>query len=238
MLRPRFRSALPTVALLWIAASGHAEQPDALIGTSEQIATREAGPEALSAHEAGGEEIADHEQGSRSLDGMSVPAEALSDHRATSESLDGRVVDSERLTGMGHPVESSGEGLAAAERALQAARQAHARAQREHAPAAMGSAPAPSSSFGGGAHSQWMARLDVQRHRTRLAQANLDVTNARYADMLRRDYPRGAERQALIDQRTQAQSRLDSELALSRRLVEQARQAGVPESTLRLTSPY
>ena len=60
--------------------------------------------------------------------------------------------------------------------------------------------------------------------------------DARYAQMLNRNYPRGDARQQLIDERERAKTRLESERQMSDRLREQARQAGVPESVLEMAS--
>lgn len=226
------------LALLLTSSAGWAEsgeQPEALIGTSEQLESHVVGAERISDHEEQSEQIDQLEGSSRGLEGMSVPAEKLSDHHATSETLEGRSVQSERLSGMGHPADSGSEGLAKAEQALREARAAHPESHREHGPAARAQQPhAQSSSFGSGGHSQWMARLHLQQQRVRVAQSKQEVMDARYAQMLHRDYPRGEARQQIIDERERAKSRLEAERETSQRLVEQARQAGVPQNILEM----
>ena len=225
--------AITSLLLSPAAWGGSEEQPEALIGVSESVDSHEGHSGRISNHEGRREEISDHEGHSDQMD--SVGSEQLQDHHATSETLEGRSVQSERLFGTGHATPSASDELKSAEEALRAARAAHAQAHREHAPAAH--APhAASSSFGTGGHSQWMARLQLQQKRVRVAEANKQVWDARYASMIRNDYPRGDARAQILDQREHAKARLERERVTSQHLVEQARQAGVPEGVLGLST--
>jgi hypothetical protein len=81
-------------------------------------------------------------------------------------------------------------------------------------------------------HQTWSHRLELATHRILVAEAQVQVMDTAYADMMRSDYPRGDARQQLIDQRQQSEQRLKSEQARLPQLVARARQEGVPEGVL------
>jgi hypothetical protein len=233
----RFAPIVPLllVALLPLGASAEAapEQVDATITTSESIDRHEGRTESIDAHESGPESIDAHESRAGEIDAHESGAEQLDAHEESSESLQGRVVGSEALEGFGHAEQTPAQRLAAARAKLQAARQRHAQSQQlVHVPAAADpDAPAASSAVGE-RWDHWTSRIDVARHRIEVAQAVVDVWDESYARMIQADYPRGEARQDLIDSRNKAKQRLEREKAMLPRVLEAAREAGVPPGVL------
>jgi hypothetical protein len=200
------------------------EQPDALIGGGEQIDDHEAGYEDIHDHEGKTEDIHDHEGKTEDIHNHEGKTEDIHDHHAESESLDGRSVESERLFGMENDPDLA---LSAARQKLLDARQRHARVVRQAEKAVV--LPTAEDLTD---HGTWPHRLEVAQHRILVAEANLQIYDRAYADMIRNDYPRGDARQDLIDSRDRAKGRFESERALLPRLVQHAREAGVPQSVL------
>ena len=223
--------ALLTLVALALSHAGPAagnhdtpRQPDALIGGGESLAGHEAAFENIDAHEARTQTLDAHEAAFGNIDDHEGHFENIDRHQAVSESLAGRSVPSERLFGMQN---DPGQALTAAREKLLNARQRHQRAvvQAEETLATPLAAP---ENEGG----TWPHRLEMGKHRILVAQANLQIYDKAYADMLRDDYPRDKARQDLIDSRERAMQRLEAEKAKLPMLVARAREAGVSQSLL------
>lgn len=150
--------------------------------------------------------------------------ENIDRREAASSSLTGRSVLSGRLFGTQSDPEQA---LTAAREKLLNARQRHQRAVVRAETTAAAPPTAPEDESG-----SWPHRLEMSQHRILVAQANLQIYDKAYADMLHDDYPRGQARQDLIDSRERAVQRLEAEKAKLPMLVERAREAGVSQSLL------
>lgn len=99
-------------------------------------------------------------------------------------------------------------------------------------------APAQPAAAGGGApasQEDWTARLEAAQMRLDRARQRVGELEAAYSRARRNDHPRGAARQALLDELAGAREELaDAEASLPK-LVEQARRAGALPEVLR---PY
>jgi hypothetical protein len=220
--------ALITLGLLAaLPAAGSQEEPsppDARIGGGENLGNHHAVAEELQDQEGRSENIQNHEGRFEDIHPHAAPFEKLRRHHAESESLDGRSRGSERLFGMKNDPELA---LSAAREKLLNARQRHARAvARVEKTVSTRAGQNPND------RDTWPHRLEVGKQRIVVAEANLQVFEKAYADMLRDDYPRGQARQDLIAGRQRAMQRLEAERAKLPKLVERARDTGVRPSVL------
>lgn len=217
---------------------GDSDQPDASITSSEEIEGHEGSYQDIHRNEGHTEDIHRHEARAGEVQAHEEGAESLSRHDVGSEALPEQDAGSEALVGMGHPASTAEERLQEAREKLRAARERHApleaRAQQALAESDPDAPAASSSAEESYAH--WTARIDVARQRIGVARAAVQVWDDRYANMIQSDYPRGAARQQLIDDRERAKQRLASEEANLPRLIEAARRAGVPQGVLALHS--
>lgn len=237
-VRTSLRAISAAAVVLLLVATGAPAQVRDLDAEPDSVDSVTVGPERMD--EAHSEGMDSGRPGS--LDSSIEGTEQIAPRDTGSESLDARTQGSEvieprdlgpsSIVGSDPVEQTSAQRLEAARNALREAEARHERIRTQPGPAAVAPDAPAASEDAGDRWAEWSSRIQLARGRVQVAKARVDVLDDAYAHMMRDDYPRGADRQKLIDELQTARERLAAEQSHLPRLLEEARREGVPPGIL------